>query len=416
MGFREETRDWLETNCPQSMRQPGGDWNDGGRRAKFSNPDTKVWMDLMAEKGWTAPTWPSEYGGGGLSKDENQILIEEMRRLNARAPLSGHGLTMIGPAILEFGTHDQCLEHLPRIVSGEIKWCQGYSEPGAGSDLASLQTRAVEDGDDYVINGSKIWTSGADRADWIFALVRTDPNASKHEGISFIVFDMETPGVTVTPIDLISGASDFCQTFFDDVRVPKKNLIAKPGEGWTVGKRLLQYERTSIGGIGGPRQKVATLDELAKDYAGATDGKIADAHLRAEVTSFNIDQRAYQLTMSRSAQEATTNKAPTFMSSLFKLYGTEQNIRRSDLIMSLMGSQGSRLGRRWFRGPRAGTNACLAAFQSQLHRRRKLRGHAQHHRQADSRVTRLEAGLGNESTNTRARRCGTDPQPDRDPR
>ena len=235
MGFREETREWLETYCPESMRKPGADWNDGGRKAKYANPDTKIWLDVMADKGWTAPTWPVRFGGGGLNKDESLILVEEMRRINARPPLTGHGLTMIGPAILEFGTEAQCLEHLPKITSGEIKWCQGYSEPGAGSDLASLQTRAIEDGDDYVINGSKIWTSGADRADWIFALIRTDFKATKHEGISFIVFDMESEGVSVQPITLISGISDFCQTFLDDVRVPKHNLIGNPGEGWTVG-------------------------------------------------------------------------------------------------------------------------------------------------------------------------------------
>jgi alkylation response protein AidB-like acyl-CoA dehydrogenase len=247
---------------------------------------------------------------------------------------------MIGPAILEFGTHDQCLEHLPKIAAGEIKWCQGYSEPGAGSDLASLQTRAVENGDDYVINGSKIWTSGADRADWIFALVRTDPNASKHEGISFIIFDMQTPGVTVTPIDLISGASDFCQTFFDDVRVPRCNLIGAPGNGWTVGKRLMQYERASIGGAGGPRQKITTVDEHAKTYVGSANGKISDEAIRHDVVSLRMDERAYQLTLQRSVEETSTTKAPGFLSSMFKLYGTEQNIRRQDLTVSIMGIQG----------------------------------------------------------------------------
>ena len=338
MGFREEARSWLEANCPDSMRTPGYG-TDGGRRAKLDS-DTRQWLDRAAQRGWTAPTWPKEYGGGGLNKDEHQTLIEEIRRINARPPLSGHGVSMIGPAILEFGTHDQCLEHLPKIAAGEIKWCQGYSEPGAGSDLASLQTRAVENGDDYVINGSKIWTSGADRADWIFALVRTDPNASKHEGISFIIFDMQTPGVTVTPIDLISGASDFCQTFFDDVRVPRCNLIGAPGNGWTVGKRLMQYERASIGGAGGPRQKITTVDEHAKTYVGSANGKISDEAIRHDVVSLRMDERAYQLTLQRSVEETSTTKAPGFLSSMFKLYGTEQNIRRQDLTVSIMGIQG----------------------------------------------------------------------------
>ncbi len=339
MGFREETRDWLEANCPESMRSPGM-VTSGGRRATFSNPDMKLWLDCMAEKGWTAPDWPKEYGGGGLDKEEQQILVEEMRRINARAPLGGHGLTMIGPAILEFGTPEQCAEHLPPILSGEIKWCQGYSEPGAGSDLASLQCRAEEDGDDYVINGSKIWTSGADMADWIFCLVRTDFEASKHEGISFIVFDMRTEGVSIAPIELISGSSEFCQTFFDDVRVPKRHLISRPGNGWTVGKRLLQYERTSIGGVGGAKQKIKTLDEYAKEYVGETSGRIADQGIREDVLGCLMDDRSYSLTMRRSAEEASTSKAPTFLSSFFKYYGTEQNIRRQHLMISALGTQG----------------------------------------------------------------------------
>ena len=339
MGFREETRDWLEDNCPESMRSPGM-VTSGGRRATFANSDMKLWLDRMAAKGWTAPDWPSEYGGGGLDKEEQQILIEEMRRINARAPLGGHGLTMIGPAILEFGTKEQCAEHLPRIISGELKWCQGYSEPGAGSDLASLQCKAEEDGDDYVINGSKIWTSGADMADWIFCLVRTDFDAPKHEGISFIIFDMTTPGVSIAPIELISGSSEFCQTFFDDVRVPKRHLISHPGNGWTVGKRLLQYERTSIGGVGGAKQKVKTLDEYAREYVGDADGKIADQGIREDVLGCLMDDRSYSVTMRRSAEEASTSKAPTFLSSFFKYYGTEQNIRRQHLMVSALGTQG----------------------------------------------------------------------------
>ncbi|MYB38727.1 MAG: acyl-CoA dehydrogenase [Gammaproteobacteria bacterium] len=333
--FRAEARDWLEDNCPPTMRRAGG-YTAGGRKAKYPNPETKLWLDRMAERGWTAPHWPKEYGGGGLSTEEHQVLADEMGRINAAAPLSGHGLTMIGPAILEFGTHEQCLEHLPRIARGEIRWCQGYSEPGAGSDLASLQCRAEEDGDDYLVNGSKIWTSGADQADWIFALVRTDFSV-KHEGISFLVLDMDTPGVTVSPIELISGSSEFCQTFFDDVRVPKRNLIGKPGEGWTVGKRLLQYERSSIGGRGNARQRVRTIDETAREYAGVEHGKIADHDLRSRVTSLRIDETAYQFTIRRSIEESTSSRAPSFLSSFFKLYGTEQNMRRQDLTMDIMG-------------------------------------------------------------------------------
>ena len=340
MDFRGEARDWLADNCPQSLREGLGGYTAGGRKAVYANPDTKLWLDRMAERGWTAPTWPQAYGGGGLDVEQHAILDEEMRRINAPAPLAGHGLTMIGPAILEFGTEAQCLEHLPPIARGDIRWCQGYSEPGAGSDLAGLQMRAEEDGDDYVVNGSKIWTSGADGADWIFCLVRTDPQAPKHEGISFLVLDMETPGVSVSPIELISGSSEFCQTFFDDVRVPKRHLIGSPGEGWTVGKRLLQYERSSIGGRGGTRQKAKTIAEWAQEYVGGANGRIDDPEIRRRVIEQGIGDDAYQLTIRRSFEEAASSKAPTFLSSMFKLYGTEQNMRRNDLLMSILGAQG----------------------------------------------------------------------------
>ena len=340
MSFREEVRDWLEGNCPPTMRGWKGGSTGGGRRATYPNPELKVWLDRMAERGWTAPMWPTDYGGGGLDRDQNNVLNEEMRRIGANYPHSGMGLSMIGPALLEFGTEEQKQEHLPKIIRGDIWWCQGYSEPGSGSDLASLQTKAVEDGDDYVINGSKIWTSGANFADWMFCLVRTDPDASKHEGISFILFDMATPGVSVKPIKLISGMSPFCQTFFDDVRVPKKNVVGELNQGWTVGKRLLQYERTSIGGMGGSSATTGYgLAELAKRYLGDDDGKIADATTRADVIEHRITDIAYGLTVRRSGEEMRSGKAPTFLSSMFKLYGTEQNKRRLDLSLSIMGNQ-----------------------------------------------------------------------------
>ena len=340
MSFREEVRDWLEDNCPPTMRDGKGGSTGGGRRATYPNPELKVWLDRMAERGWTAPMWPSEYGGGGLDRDQNNVLSEEMRRIGTNYPHSGMGLSMIGPALLEFGTEEQKQEHLPKIIRGDIWWCQGYSEPGSGSDLASLQTKAVEDGDDYVINGSKIWTSGANFADWMFCLVRTDPDASKHEGISFILFDMETPGVSVKPIKLISGMSPFCQTFFDDVRVPKRNVVGELNQGWTVGKRLLQYERTSIGGMGGSSARTGYgLAELAKHYVGDEDGRIADPTTRADVIEHRITDIAYGLTVRRSGEEMRSGKAPTFLSSMFKLYGTEQNKRRLDLSLGIMGNQ-----------------------------------------------------------------------------
>ena len=342
MSFREETRDWLEDNCPPSIRKPmvDGEFPVGGRKVKYRNPDTKLWLDRMAERGWTAPMWPTEYGGGGLTRDEAQILAGEMRRIRARTPLTGMGLSMIGPALLEFGSPEQCEEHIPKIVRGEIWWCQGYSEPGSGSDLAGLRTRAEEDGDDYIINGSKIWTSGADNADWIFCLVRTDPDVPKHQGITFLLFDMDSPGVTVKPIQLISGASPFCETFFDNVRVPKKNVVSEPGQGWTVAKRLLQYERTSIGGGMGFGGREATMGEVAKQYAGEADGRIADPSMRARVLRHAMNERAFGLAVRRNGEEMQSGKAPTFASSFFKYYGTEHNKNRYDLLMSMMGTRG----------------------------------------------------------------------------
>ncbi|MFT5102334.1 MAG: acyl-CoA dehydrogenase, partial [Planctomycetaceae bacterium] len=240
-AFRTEARSWLDENCPASIRtpMPANEYPGGGKNAKYKNPETKLWLDRMGEKGWVVPTWPKEYGGGGLEAAEARILREEMGRINARPAHVGMGISMIGPALLEYGNDEQKALHLPQIAKGEIWWCQGYSEPNSGSDLASLQTKAVVDGDDYIINGQKVWTSGADNADWIFCLVRTDPKAPKHLGITFILFDMTSPGVSVKPIKLISGLSPFCETFFEDVRVPRKNVVSNVGEGWTVAKRLL---------------------------------------------------------------------------------------------------------------------------------------------------------------------------------
>jgi alkylation response protein AidB-like acyl-CoA dehydrogenase len=318
---------------------PADEYPGAGQRAVFKNPDTKVWLDRMAERGFTVPMWPREYGGGGLSKEDNLVLQEELRRVNARPAHVGMGISMIGPALLEFGTEEQKQEHLPRIARGEIWWCQGYSEPNSGSDLASLRTSAVEDGDDYVINGQKIWTSGADNADWIFCLVRTDPDAPKHEGITFILFDMSDPGVTVKPILLISGLSPFCETFFDNVRALKRNVVGEVNKGWTVAKRLLQYERTSIGGIGGGNQKTTSLEEYARDYVGTEDGKIADPKIRESVLRHRMNDRAFGITMRRSLEESQAGKAPGAVSSMFKYYGTEQNKGRYELLLDIMGTR-----------------------------------------------------------------------------
>ncbi len=339
--FREEIRDWLESNCPASMRtnMPAEESPSGGRRTEYRNADTKLWMDRCAERGYTVPSWPEAAGGAGFDKAQAVVWQEEMRRINARPPLVGMGVSMIGPALLEYGSEAQQLEHLPKIARGDIWWCQGYSEPGSGSDLASLRTSAVEDGDDFVVNGQKIWTSGANHADWMFCLVRTDPDAPKHEGISFVLFDMETPGVTVKPIKLISGMSPFCETFLDNVRVPKTNLVGELNKGWTVGKRLLQYERASIGGIGGG-QKQKSLEDYAREYVGtAADGRVDDPVIRADVLRHRMNDRAFGLTTRRSVEESATGKAPGALSSLFKYYGTEQNKGKFELLLDILGTQ-----------------------------------------------------------------------------
>ncbi len=345
-SFRADTRVWLEENCPASMRTPAPEdevvW--GGRNAVFKHPDSKIWLDRMAAKGWTCPTWPAQFGGGGLDKAQSIILAEEMQRISARPPLVSFGISMLGPVLLEIATHEQKLEHIPKIVRGEIRWCQGYSEPGAGSDLAGLGTKAILDGDHYVINGSKIWTSYADKADWIFCLVRTDFDVPKHNGISFILFDMQTPGVTTKPIKLISGNSVFCETFFDDVRVPARNVIGRLNDGWTIAKRLLQHERTMISGFGlssGRNNRIGltgSLELTAMRYRGDT-GKLSDPALRDQIAQFKIDSEAFAFTSQRSAQEAKLSKGPNATSSMLKNYGCELNKRRYELLLQAVGTQ-----------------------------------------------------------------------------
>jgi alkylation response protein AidB-like acyl-CoA dehydrogenase len=342
--FRTETRVWLEENCPASMRTatPEEEVIWGGRGQQWVNPESKVWMERMAEKGWTVPRWPEPYGGAGLSIDQDKILNEEMRRINARSPLQSFGIWMLGPALLEFASEEQKRHYLPQIARGEVRWCQGYSEPNSGSDLAGLQTRAEDKGDYYLVNGSKIWTSYADQADWIFCLVRTDPDAPKHEGISFLLFDMASDGVDTKPIELISGASPFCQTFFDDVKVPKQQLIGEVNKGWTIAKRLLQHERQMVSGIGGNSALGGggnKMEQLAKDYAGEENGRIADPSIRADVCNHRINDKAFQLTLSRSIDEAKAGNPDGNLASFFKYYGTEQNKRKYERLLEIMGIQ-----------------------------------------------------------------------------
>ncbi len=356
--FRRETRAWLEENCPQSMRLPMVDESDscwGGRNFKFKNEDQRLWLERMAERGWTAPEWPKEYGGGGLSKEEAKILREEMARINARPPLQSFGIWMIGPAILKFGSEELKRQHIPPIVRGEIRWCQGYSEPGAGSDLAGLQTRAEDKGDHFIVNGQKIWTSYADKADWMFCLVRTDPNVKKQLGISLVLFDMQTPGVTVRPIKLISGASPFCETFLDNVRVEKNQVVGEINQGWTIAKYLLTHEREMIGGMG-RASGGKTLSQQAIEVLGLENGRLRDDFLRADIARLEMDAHAFALTAERVTDEAKSGQGVGNTSAMLKYYGTEINKRRHELFMALYGSDAMIWeGAAWNEGARART-------------------------------------------------------------
>ncbi len=334
--FRAETRAWLEANCPSEMREPMRGEKDlcwGGRHFEFQSPAQKQWLDVMASRGWTVPDWSREYGGGGHSPAETKILKEEMAALGCRPPLTSFGISMLGPALLKYGNEDQKKRFLTEIARGEIRWCQGYSEPGAGSDLAGLQTKAEDKGDHYLVNGQKVWTSYADQADWIFCLVRTS-SESKHGGISFLLFDMESPGVSTKPILLISGSSPFCETFFDDVKVPKDQLVHEENKGWDVAKYLLGHEREMISGMG-------LGSGIGTGASGVMLGPIAkpdDPLLRAEIAAFDVDALAFAAMSERFIDQVKAGEAHPALPSMMKYAGTELNKRRNELVIAAGGS------------------------------------------------------------------------------
>lgn len=341
--FRTETRAWLEANCPESQRVPAKyeDLVYGGAKTPPTG-DARLWMERMAERGWTAPEWPAEYGGGGLSPAEAKVLRKEMAALGCRRPLMGHGLWMLGPALLQFGSEEQKKTHLPRIVRGEVRWCQGYSEPGAGSDLASLRCRAELDGDEFVVNGQKSWTTDGDKADWIFCLVRTDPDAKKQEGISFLLIDMSTPGVSVNPVALLNGDRHFCDTFLENVRVPRENLVGEINAGWTIAKGLLGHEREMMSQIQEFMPKLPlTLEEYGERYVGKTaDGKLADASFRSRLARHRMNQRAMTLSHQRAFAEGMAGTLDMTSVSYFKAVGTEEDKLGDELLMAMLGSAG----------------------------------------------------------------------------
>jgi len=338
-NFRMETRKWLEDNCPLSMREPTKDPSQlywGGRNGEFSSDDQKLWFERMLEKKWIVPYWEVKYGGGGLSNEQNNILNQEMSRLGCRKPHYNFGISMLGPAMLKFASEEQKLNYLPDIVQGKIRWCQGYSEPNAGSDLANLQTKAEDKGDYFLVTGSKVWTSYAEKADWIFCLVRTDSSSSKHTGISFLLIDMASEGVSTRPIKLISGKSPFCETFFDSVKVPKANLVGTLNDGWTIAKYLLTHERQMIGGIGETDKKLHISDE-AINVMSKNNGILSDTILRSKISEFEMNEEIFDLTIRRTMDEEKSGNNSGAASSFFKYYGTELNIQREELRLKING-------------------------------------------------------------------------------
>ena len=341
-SFRADTRAWLAANCPPEMREPVRSDDDicwGGRHYDpAANPAQAAWLEAMGTRGWTVPDWPGEYGGGGLSPAQTKVLREEMAAIRARNPLNSFGISMLGPALLKYGTEEQKQDYLPKIARGEIRWCQGYSEPNAGSDLAGLAASAEDGGDHYIVSGQKVWTSYADKADWIFCLVRTSKE-SKQGGISFVLFDMASEGVSTRPILLISGYSPFCETFMDKVRVPKANRIHDENKGWTVAKYLLGHEREMISGmgLGGQGENPLVAGAIATVGLDA-DGRLADPLLRGQIAAFEVRARAFRAMSERFIDELKAGRAHPAGPSMMKYYGTELNKSRHELIMAAGGS------------------------------------------------------------------------------
>ena len=339
--FRADVKQWIADNFPRTLA--GQNPATVGYAATLE-ADHELWRQRLAEKGWGAPTWPKEYGGAGLSQSEERIITDELSDANAFNPIPTialMGVTMVGPTILDYGTEEQKKKHLIPIARGEVTWCLGLSEPGAGSDLASLRTRAEDNGDYYLINGSKIWTSGAHHSNWCGAVVRTDPDAKKRNGISFVMLPMDQEGVEPRPLKLISGASAFCETFFTDAVADKSDVLGDLNDGWSVVKRLLQHERQSQIGARTAGAKSERVQDIAKRYVGLDDsGKLADVDLRQRLADHLMDRQSHALTLGRIAAEAKGNVEVSAASSILKNSATHVSQTRADLILEIMGDQG----------------------------------------------------------------------------
>ncbi len=345
--FRQETREWLEANYPDGMKTLSAEQGrfEGGYKQKLAHPDIRVWVDRMAEKGWTVPTWPKEYGGAALSKEEERILREEMASLGCRAPIWGHGISTIGPTLFDYGTEEQRQEHCGPAARGEVRWCQGYSEPNAGSDLANLQMRAEDMGDHFLVTGTKLWTSDANLAEWMFCLVRTSfGEDNKRSGISLLFFPMEDPAISISPIELIHGHSTFFETSIENLKVPKKGLVGEKDGGWAIGKALLAHERVMISGLdsGGAstRGTVRTAGDAAKAYVGEDNGRVADPVLRDRVAQQDMDGHAFGLVGKLYGEKAKQGENPGHASSMLKYCSTKLMQSSGELQIAIAGTRG----------------------------------------------------------------------------
>jgi len=329
--FREEVRTFIQDHLPERYRDPNrgtGLFEGGWQSDRKSDDDSartaaREWAESLAGRGWIAPHWPKKFGGAGLTVTEQFIFNHEMAKAGAPA-VGGMGVSMLGPTLIVHGSEEQQAEHLPKILSGEVAWAEGYSEPGAGSDLASLQTRAVREGDEYVLNGQKIWTSGAHHADWLFALVRTDPDAPKHRGISFLLMNRNTPGITVRPLIDMGWGHVFNETFFEDVRVPARNRVGEENRGWYVGMTLLDYERSGIGTSVMARRQLMDLIDYARTDVGRQRSQFAsNMSLRGEVVDRLIEIEIEESMSLRIVSIQAAGLIPNYESSMVKLFGSE---------------------------------------------------------------------------------------------
>ena len=335
-AWRQEVRQFIRTQAPAALLTGG----DQGENALFGRLGAiKEWRDKVAAKGWVAPSWPKQYGGAEMSVVDQFVMNEEFAESGVPSNVGGFGVMMIGPTIIEHGTEDQKQEHLSRILRGEVMWCQGYSEPGAGSDLAALQTRAVRDGDDYVLNGQKIWTTGAQFSDWMYMLARTDPDAPKHRGITYLLVNMKSPGVTVRPLTTLAGMQTFNEVFFEDVRVPVKNRVGEENRGWYVGTTTLDFERSSIGSAIGVRKQLESLIRQAKSGGEASFER--NPHVRLEFVDRWVEAEVAKMLSYRVVNMQVRGLIPNYEASMCKLFSSDLGQRIANLSMHMFGMHGN---------------------------------------------------------------------------